>query len=276
MKIEEFALERYQSLYENEVEINLTESGVHPYTLRELLSAEELERILDVRLGYGWTNGDPDLRAAIASYYPGHDDRQRAGDQRLGRVELPLRLDGSSSRATRSSSWVPNYLQIWGVARSMGCTVKTFPLDESRDWAPDLDELRRQVTPATRVIAVCHPNNPTGAVLRREEMEDDRRDRGEPGSDRLLRRDLPRRRARRPRVAELSRRRPRRRGRRRPVQGPGASGPAHRLARRPGRDDRRRLAPQRLHHDHHQPALRGHRRDHPGAAPQAADPRSQS
>ena len=35
MKIEEFRLERLQSLWQNRVEINLTESGIHPFTLRE-------------------------------------------------------------------------------------------------------------------------------------------------------------------------------------------------------------------------------------------------
>ena len=37
-----FELERVQSLWENLVEINLTESGIHPYTLEELLEPEEV------------------------------------------------------------------------------------------------------------------------------------------------------------------------------------------------------------------------------------------
>jgi hypothetical protein len=43
MDIEEFTLERVQSRYENEVEINLTESGIHPFTLRELLTQDEID-----------------------------------------------------------------------------------------------------------------------------------------------------------------------------------------------------------------------------------------
>ena len=53
MKIEEFTLERIQSLYENTVEYNLSDSGVHPYSLRELLTADQQNRLLDVELGYG-------------------------------------------------------------------------------------------------------------------------------------------------------------------------------------------------------------------------------
>lgn len=170
MYIEEFALERYQSLYENDVDINLTESGVHPYTLRELLTPDELDRILDVRLGYGWTNGDPELRAAIAQYYPGATPDNvlvTNGSAESNFLHTWTRLDPGDEVVVM----VPNYLQIWGIARSMDCEVKTFSLDEERGWAPDLDELREKVTPATRLIVVCNPNNPTGAVLSRREME---------------------------------------------------------------------------------------------------------
>ena len=43
MKLEHFELERLLSIWENEVEWNLTESGVHPYTLNELLSKDEID-----------------------------------------------------------------------------------------------------------------------------------------------------------------------------------------------------------------------------------------
>ena len=71
MKIETFQLERDQSLWENLVEYNLTESGLHPFTLSELFSAAQLDELLSLRLGYGQTNGSIPLRQAISSYYPG-------------------------------------------------------------------------------------------------------------------------------------------------------------------------------------------------------------
>ena len=37
MKLEQFAMERMQSTFENLVDFNLSESGVHPLTPRELL-----------------------------------------------------------------------------------------------------------------------------------------------------------------------------------------------------------------------------------------------
>jgi len=71
MKFPIFELERVQSLYENTVEYNLTESGFHPMTLRELLTADQLADLPDIVLGYGQTNGSIPLRERIAALYPG-------------------------------------------------------------------------------------------------------------------------------------------------------------------------------------------------------------
>ena len=69
MKLEIFELERIQSLWENRVKYNLTESGLYPYTLKELLDEKEIERLLSTRLGYNQTNGSPELRKAISNLY---------------------------------------------------------------------------------------------------------------------------------------------------------------------------------------------------------------
>ena len=46
-----------------------------------------------------------------------------------------------------------------------------YPLHESRGWRPDVDEMRRLVTDKTRAIYVNSPNNPTGGVLTRGDLE---------------------------------------------------------------------------------------------------------
>jgi aspartate/methionine/tyrosine aminotransferase len=43
-------------------------------------------------------------------------------------------------------------------------------LKEENGWAPDLDELKRAMTPKTKLIGVHNPNNPTGYILSDEEM----------------------------------------------------------------------------------------------------------
>ncbi len=170
MKIETFELERVQSLYENTVDYNLTESGFHPYTLKELLPEEQLDKLLNTRLGYGQTNGSVPLRESIARLYHNTD-----ADNILvtnGSAEANLIVNNSLfSPGDEIVMMLPNYMQIWGLARSQNITVKPFYLLEDRNWAPDLVQLESLVTDNTKAIVLCHPNNPTGALMTEEEMQ---------------------------------------------------------------------------------------------------------
>ena len=49
---------------------------------------------------------------------------------------------------------------------------RPFYLREENAWHPDLDELRSLVSKRTKLIAVCNPNNPTGAILTQAEMDE--------------------------------------------------------------------------------------------------------
>lgn len=170
MDIETFLLERNQSLYENEVEINLTESGVEPLTLSEMLDPEERAELLSLRLGYGHTEGTPALRTAIAGWYPG-----AGADDVLvtaGAAEANFLVVWTLCRpGDEMVLVVPNFLQIPGVARANGVTVRSVALDAGRGWALDRDALAAAVGPKTRLIALCNPNNPTGQVLSDGEMD---------------------------------------------------------------------------------------------------------
>jgi aspartate/methionine/tyrosine aminotransferase len=170
MKIEEFTLERIQSLYENTVEYNLSDSGVHPYSLRELLTPEQQNAVLDVELGYGWTNGRVELRQAIANLHPG-----RTVDHVMvtnGSAEANFLLVMSLLEpGDELVVFVPNYLQIWGWARAIGVQVKEVLLREELGWTPDLDDVRKAVSSRTKMMTICHPNNPTGSILSRDIMD---------------------------------------------------------------------------------------------------------
>ena len=171
--METFILERIQSLYENTVEYNLTESGVHPYSLKELLNPDELNALLELSLGYGQTNGSIELREAIAKLYPeGSVNREQVlvtnGSSEANFVAMKSLLKAGDEVLVM----LPNYLQIWGIVEDMGCVVKGFNLKSELDWAPDMSELFELISPRTKMIALCHPNNPTGAVLTESEMQE--------------------------------------------------------------------------------------------------------
>ena len=62
----------------------------------------------------------------------------------------------------------PDY-PLWTAAVSLSSgTPVHYLCDESKDWAPDLNDLRKKITPKTKAIVVINPNNPTGAIYSKE------------------------------------------------------------------------------------------------------------
>src|SRR6266508_2669372 len=162
MRIEPFQMERMQSEWENRVAHNLSESGVHPLSVEELLDAGDRDEVLRERLVYVQSNGTEALRAAIAVLYPGAEARNvvvTTGTAEANYIAI-WRLVEPGDEVVMM---LPNYMQIWGVVRAQGAQVVEWKLREEAGWATDLDELSRLLTPRTRLVVVCNPNNPTGS-----------------------------------------------------------------------------------------------------------------
>lgn len=168
-----FMMERMMSKYEQMVEYNLTESGVYPLFLKELLDGDpaRIKGLLDTNMNYPHTEGIPELRENIAALYPG------AGPENVlvtvGAVEANnITIQTLLKRGDAISIMLPNYMQIWGVAKNYGLNISEFNLQEDQAWALDGDGLRKSVSDSTKLIAVCNPNNPTGHILTESEMDD--------------------------------------------------------------------------------------------------------
>jgi aspartate/methionine/tyrosine aminotransferase len=171
MKLEQFQMERMQSTWENVVRYNLSESGVHPASIGELIpTIGEREALLNAELGYSQSNGTPELRNAIASLYPGADQDNVLVT--VGTAEANFLIAWMLTEpGDEVVMMLPNYMQLWGLVRAFGAEIKPLPLIEELEWAPDLDALERSVSSRTKLIAICNPNNPTGAILTDQEME---------------------------------------------------------------------------------------------------------
>src|SRR5262249_12666288 len=118
MKLDTFAMERMQSTFENQVEFNLSESGVHPVQLGELVDdGAARDALLREPLRYTQSNGTIHLRESIAALYPG-----ATADN--------VQVTNGGSEANFVTTWnlvepgdevvlmVPNYMQTWGLARA--------------------------------------------------------------------------------------------------------------------------------------------------------------
>jgi alanine-synthesizing transaminase len=127
-----------------------------------------VERALrDGHNNYGPSAGIPAAREAVAAEYtatgfPVSADRVFITAGTSEGIELAL------SAVVESGGEVlvpmPTYPLYTAVLAKLDANAKYYRLDPSRGWMPDLDHLRSLVTPATRVLVVIDPNNPTGAV----------------------------------------------------------------------------------------------------------------
>jgi aspartate/methionine/tyrosine aminotransferase len=164
-KLRDFEMERWQSTYENVVEFNLSESGVHPVSLSKLLDMGGVISLGDTPLGYGQSNGTEELRARIAALYP--------------RATIDnITVTNGSAEANFVSLWhliepgddvvviMPTYMQTVGLIESLGGRVRGVWLREDHEWQPNPAEIEAAVTDRTRMIVVTNPNNPTGAIMK--------------------------------------------------------------------------------------------------------------
>ena len=170
-KFQPFVMERMMSKWENQVDYNLSESGVHPATVRDLVpDPAQVDQLLSTEFVYSQANGIPELRERIAALYPGATPENvlvTVGCIEANFISLQTLLEPGDEIAVMA----PNYLQVWGAAQNLGMVVRTFDLASEQGWALDVDSLARAVTDRTKLVAVCNPNNPTGHIMSSGEMD---------------------------------------------------------------------------------------------------------
>lgn len=66
----------------------------------------------------------------------------------------------------------PDY-PLWTACVTLaGGTAVHYICDEQAEWFPDIDDMKKKVTPKTKAIVLINPNNPTGAVYSKEILEE--------------------------------------------------------------------------------------------------------
>lgn len=164
MIIPTFTLERSQTLHENSVRINLTESGVHPAAVKDILNPEEIAELVELPLGYGYTDGRPGLREAIAAWHPGASLANVLVAHGSSEANL-LALTSLAHAGDHIIVVVPNFMQIDGLAQGLGISVTQVALNPARNWQPDIAAIEAAIGPKTKLVTLCDPNNPTGVTL---------------------------------------------------------------------------------------------------------------
>ncbi|WP_226347177.1 pyridoxal phosphate-dependent aminotransferase [Agilicoccus flavus] len=135
----------------------------------------DIKTALPTAQGYADSKGLPAARRAVVQHYEEQgiegldvDDVYLGnGVSELITMTMQALLDNGDEVLIPA----PDY-PLWTASVSLaGGRPVHYLCDEGADWAPDLDDLRSKITPATRALLVINPNNPTGAVYSREVLE---------------------------------------------------------------------------------------------------------
>lgn len=66
---------------------------------------------------------------------------------------------------------MPDY-PLWTASVTLaGGTAVHYVCDEQAEWNPDIDDIKKKITPNTKGIVIINPNNPTGALYSKEVLE---------------------------------------------------------------------------------------------------------
>lgn len=177
MKIKPFAVEEWMNAWEEGARYNIAETCVDSVSLDELfaLTGEDKDAFLRQfstrRLTYGAIEGAPAFKAGICKLYktlsPENIVPTHGAAGANHHVFYSLIEPGD-----RVVSIMPTYQQLYSIPESFGANVQLVHLRQQNDYLPDLDELRRLVTPGTKMICINNPNNPTGALMSSELLEE--------------------------------------------------------------------------------------------------------
>ena len=66
----------------------------------------------------------------------------------------------------------PDYPLYSAVLAKLDIGLNAYYLNEEDGWQPDLDDIRKKITPRTRGIVLINPNNPTGSVCTQKMLEE--------------------------------------------------------------------------------------------------------
>ena len=176
-KFQPFEMERMMSALEQEVEFNLSESGVHPITLGALLGddPDSVTRLLATEINYPHVNGIPELRQAVAADIDRRLEVAVDPDDVIivpgGKVTMffaVLCFGEPGAEIIYPNPGFPIYESI--IAYS-GATPVAVPLLERNGFAFSAEDVLSRITPATRLIILNTPANPTGGVTPRAEVD---------------------------------------------------------------------------------------------------------
>ena len=114
--------------------------------------------------------GLPELKDEIAKFYDGlstdHVIVTSGGSEAIFSIYAALMKPGDHMVCE-----TPNYPSNYGIPQGLGQDVTLCSMDFEDDYRLNLDKIKSMVQPNTKVLSICHPNNPTGCCITVEELQ---------------------------------------------------------------------------------------------------------
>lgn len=134
-----------------------------------------IKAIREGRTHYSPSGGTPEARKAIAEYFSA-SRKVSVGPENVVVMPgaKPLIFNAICSLVNEEDEVIvpnPGYPTYESVVSYMGAKPISMRLSEDKDFRFSVDELRSLITPKTRMIVINSPQNPTGGVLTRSDLE---------------------------------------------------------------------------------------------------------
>lgn len=167
MRIPDFELERWKAKYVVPGVTDLTETGIpSPLLFKDIF----VEDVLDVKLDYASIYGNEDLRKEVAELYAGAQKENvliTSSTSESNFIGVNMILNSGDEVL----SVQPSFMQIPGLLEANGVRLREYLLEEENGFELDVDRLNETMSDKVRVIALNFPNNPTGRVLTKSQVE---------------------------------------------------------------------------------------------------------
>ncbi len=140
---------------------------------KHILEAAE-KAVRDGPHGYTSPQGLPSLRDAVAQYVGSRFKVPVSGDEVVivpgGKVTFYFACQIFGGPGAEILYPDPGFPPYRDAVRSSGAKPVAYPIREEKDFGFDAEEVLSLITPATRLIIINSPANPTGGVVSREEI----------------------------------------------------------------------------------------------------------
>ncbi len=176
MKIKAFAVEEWMNEYEVGARYNIAETCVDSISMDELfeMCGEDKERFWKDfsarRLTYGDIEGAPAFRENICKLYRSLKPEEIVTTHGAAGANHHV-FYSLVEPGDRVISVMPTYQQLYSIPESFDADVQLLHLSHENGYLPDLNELKKLALPGTKMICINNPNNPTGALMPKEMLE---------------------------------------------------------------------------------------------------------